>query len=309
MNSLASKLNGRIDYLSEAYRADARYLGVIRILFALHVILFPVDYSWAAKVPSAFFNPNPGVAWLYQDVPPELFLLILEFLRFCLAILLLVGFKTKFVSVTLTVVMILGSSVVHSFSKIDHNILYELLPAFMASAGWGATYSVDNRLRASAQRTQGFGVLIWASLISFALFSAGLPKALTGWLNPSLEASRSYVAMDLANPVKIGPLAEYFFAFDQQWFWKFIDYATVFAESWLIVAFLFPVLFRFGIAMVLAFHAGVYLMLGIDFAHYLFVYAVFFSAPFFQTIKWIQGKRTMPPAKIRAPHFIQRDNV
>jgi hypothetical protein len=69
-------------------------------------------------------------------------------------------------------------------------------------------------------------------------------------------------------------------------FWKFMDYATMFAEGWLVVAVLFPVLFRLGIVMLLAFHVGVYLSLGIDFSQYFLLYAVFFSP----VVVWVAGR-------------------
>ena len=283
MRHVLSRFSNYIEHLAHQYSVSAEYLAIIRVLFALHIIVRPVDYSWAASVPSAFFTPPPGIAWIFQDVPSPSFLTTLEFSQVLLGLALMLGYKTRLVSGSLSLVMMLGSSVVHSFSKIDHNILYELLPAFLAAAGWGTAYSLDSRKRNRNSSTSGFPILLWASVVAFALFTAGIPKALSGWLNPALEASRSYAAIDLANPVKVGPLAEYFFAYDQPWFWKFIDYTTVIAESWLVLAIFFPWLFRLGIAAALAFHAGVYLILGIDFGHYLFVYAVFLYAPVMAT--------------------------
>ncbi|MGW6659355.1 hypothetical protein [Rhodococcus sp. NPDC055024] len=53
-------LRDYIDQLCESYRADARFLAVIRILFALYVIAFPIDYSWAGEVPAILFHPQSG---------------------------------------------------------------------------------------------------------------------------------------------------------------------------------------------------------------------------------------------------------
>lgn len=278
MSRVMDFLRNRVDYLSDAYRVDGRALGLIRILFGLQVILFPVDYTWAASVPSAFFHATPGIASLFAEVPPLGFLILLEVIQACLAIFLILGYQTVVVSFALTAVMMVGSSIVHSFSKIDHFILLELLPLAMAAAGWGAALSLDARNRRKAQLTRGFPMLLWAVTVAFALCTAGLPKVVSGWLDPSREASRTFLAHDLSNTVKTGPLAETLFSFDHAWFWKAIDYATVFVEVWLIFALFVPVLFRVGIFFALAFHTGVYLILGIDFAHYFLVYAVFFCS-------------------------------
>lgn len=278
MSSVTDVLRNRVDYLSDAYRVDGGALGLLRILFGLQVILFPVDYTWAARVPSAFFHSTPGIASVFAAVPPLGFLILLEVIQACLAIFLILGYQTVFVSFALTAVMMIGSSIVHSFSKIDHFILLELFPLAMAAAGWGAALSLDARHRRKAQPTRGFPILLWAVTVAFALFTAGLPKAISGWLDPSRQASRTFLAHDLTNPVKVGPLAETVFSLDHALFWKAIDYATVFVEVWLIFALFVPVLFRIGIFFALAFHSGVYLILGIDFAHYFLVYVVFFCS-------------------------------
>lgn len=285
---LRAEFSDRVDKLAEAYRADPKALSILRILFALHVLAFPVDYEWVAKVPSAFFQPPPGPSALVQDPPSQAFLIGIEVLRAMLAISVLVGFRTKTTSIGLTVVMIFGSGFTHSFGKVDHFILFELLPAAMAFAGWGARYSIDARGASDFRRqsrkappaaTSGFPMFLWALTVGFALVTAAVPKVLTGWLDPSRQATRGYLARDLADPVKVGPLAELAGGIDVGLLWKFLDYATIFAEGWVVLAVFVPWLFRLSIVLILGFHTGVYLVLGIDFAHYLLVYAAFFAFP------------------------------
>ena len=262
-------------------------LSIIRIVFALHVLIFPVDYKWVAEVPGAFFRPPPGPFAIFTDAPSLELLVLLEIIRAALAVALLVGFHTKSVSVALSVVMVVGSGFTHSYGKVDHFILYELLPAAMAFAGWGSRYSLDSRGTPNFRRgnktagfVAGFPMLLWSLTVGFALFTAAVPKVLTGWLDPSRQATRGYLARDLSDPVKVGPMAELLGTVQIDAFWKFLDYATIFAEGIVIVSVLVPALFRLSILLILGFHAGVYLALGIDFAHYLLVYAVFFAFPF-----------------------------
>ncbi len=87
-------LRDHIDQLCEAYRGDARFLAVIRILFALYVIAFPIDYTWAGEVPSILFHPQSGPFSLLSSPPSENFLVGLEVARFILAIAILVGYRT-----------------------------------------------------------------------------------------------------------------------------------------------------------------------------------------------------------------------
>ncbi|MFK4638119.1 hypothetical protein [Paenarthrobacter histidinolovorans] len=274
-----------IDRLTESYRVQPLYLGIIRILFALHMIIFPVDYTWTARVPDSFFQPRPGLFSWMTAAPDLWFVVVLQVAQILLAVLLLVGFRTFHVSLILTLTMIIGAGITYSFGKLDHFILYEIFPAFMAFAGWGHALSLDARI-GRARSASGFPMLLWGITVAFALFTAALPKTLAGWLDPAREASRAFIARDLAEAEKLGPMANVIFSLDIHFFWKFLDYATIFAEGWLVIAVFFPMLFRWGLLALLIFHAGVYLSLGIDFASYFLLYAVFFL-PFFL---WIRRK-------------------
>ncbi len=83
----------------------------------------------------------------------------------------------------------------------------------------------------------------------------------------------------MALPGRSGPLSQFFATIDAHWFWKSLDLATVFAEGWLFLALLSPVLFRFGVGLLITLHVGVYLMLHIEFDSYILVYLPFFGPP------------------------------
>lgn len=288
----ASFLTDYVDRLCDSYRANPIYLGVVRILFAVYLILRPVDYEWAGNVPSAFFQPAPGPFSLISSSPGPQFLFALEVVRLILAVLLLIGFRTTAASVGMTVVLVTGAGIANSYGKVDHFILFELLPLAMAAAGWGARLSIDARLRERSGQppriSRGLPVLLWAMTVAFALLTAALPKVISGWLDPSREATRGFVARDIADPSKIGPLTHQVFGIDSTLFWKFLDYSTIAVEGWLVMLLLFPALFRLGIALILLFHLGVYLALGIEFDSYILVYMPFFSAP----VMWLVSRFT-----------------
>jgi hypothetical protein len=273
--SVMARAKGAIDWIAEGYRPRPTPLGVLRILFALHVMIFPVDYTWVARVPAEFFNPPPGPFALLAGPPSAEFLIGLEIVRFAVALWLLLGWRTLYASIAMSLILIVGSGIVHSFSKVDHFILYELTPLALGLAGWGAALSWDS-WRRKARTTDGFVVFLWGIIVAFGLFTAALPKVRAGWLDPFKEATRSYVARDQVEGMKTGLFADFLLQIDFDLFWKFLDYATVFAEGWLIVAVFLPGFFRLGLLLLSCFHVGVYLSLGIDFSTYFFVYAAFF---------------------------------
>lgn len=293
VSRILDRMRAHVDWLTDAYQPGAKSLGVLRMLFAAYVILAPFDYTWVAEVPAAFFNPAPGLPSLMDGPPPMWFLIMLEFTRRMIGVWLAVGWKTTAASVTLTLVLLVGSAIVYSFSKVDHLILFDLAPLAMAATGWGAAYSLDSRRRPGT--TRGFPVLLWAITAAFALFTAALPKVVAGWLAPDRHGALLFVATDIVEDNRIGPLGEFLVSLDAGGLWKLLDYATVFAEGWLIVAFLLPGLFRLGVLLLCAFHVGVYLSLGIDFSMYAFVYTVFFCLPFRNWLPELQ--------LVRSEHF------
>ncbi|WP_152609255.1 hypothetical protein [Kocuria rosea] len=278
MNKRIQFLSHFVDSLVDSYRPDILPLAVLRISFALHVLFLPVDYEWVARVPSEFFHAPPGF-FAFINEPPSLgTLTTIEFARSVFALAVLVGWKTRLCSVGLGITLVLGSGFTHSFGKVDHFILFELLPIFMAFVGWGGRLSVDSR-RHLIFRGHGLPLLLWAITVGFALFTAALPKALQGWLDPQREASRGFIAKDIADGYKTGPMADFLISINSSFFWKSLDYMTILAEASVLFAVLIPALYRVSIVVITIFHIGVYLSLGIDFSQYFFIYAVFFAFP------------------------------
>lgn len=285
-------LNRHLARLCLAYRADYRYLAAVRIGFALYLLIRPTDYSWIAQVPAALFQPPPGPFALLSAPPSADFVAMLEYTRVILALALLVGLRTVTISIILSAVLIIGAGLTHSYGKVDHFILFEILPLAMAAAGWGRAWSIDaivsrSRGRNAFDSDNGFQILLWAITVSFALLTAAVPKAVRGWLNPSREGTRGFVARDLADDSRLGVLTHQIAAVDVSAFWKLLDYATIAAEGMLILTIGIPVLFRIGVAIMLIFHFAVFLTLGIEFDSYIFVYLPFFAAPVMAFSQWL----------------------
>ncbi len=280
---MISALETRLSQIAEAYAPNLRFLAGLRIAFGLWVVVFPVDLSWVSRVPVEFFHPRPGLFALMHGPPSEPFLTGLTIATAILAALLIVGFYAVPVSLALSATLIMSSGISYSYSKVDHFILFELAPIFLAFAGWGWRWSIDAYIARhppgrEAPSARGMPILLYAITIGWAMLSAAAPKLAGGWLDPDRYGTRGYLARDIAYGEKLGPLGPRMLELDAHLLWKFFDYATLIAEGGLIFMVLFPAAFRLWLLVLASFHVGVYLMLGISFSDYILVYLVFFSA-------------------------------
>lgn len=278
---MIARIENLIARAASSYRAEPRFLAVLRIAYGAWILLFPVDILWIGGIADEFFRPRPGPFSVLDQAPPMGVLIAISVIRAILAVVLILGIYTLPVSLVLAACMIVVSGISYSFSKVDHFILFELVPVFLAFAGWGARWSLDSwrtrrRGRADAP-SRGMPVLLFALTIGWAMLSAAVPKVMGGWLEPSRQATRGYIARDAAIDDKLGPLGPWLLTFDFDPFWKAMDYATIAAEGALILFVLTPLIYRLWLVLLIAFHVGVYLTLGISFLDYSLVYAVFFS--------------------------------
>jgi hypothetical protein len=276
-------------------------LGVFRILFACSILVKPAHYNWAANVPDEFYNPGPGLQLIYGGVPPEWYVDGIQLLQFLTAAWLVIGWRTTAASVVVVAVHILGASAVYSFGKVDHSILYDLLPLFMAAAGWGARVSIDSRNR--PRSTSGYPLVLWSIVIAFGYATAASAKFISGWWSPAHFGAWSYVADGYLWGERKGVLAGFALDHLNPVLWKLVDWSTLFAEGWLFIAVLSPALFRLGLLILPIFHLSVFLMLDIEFGLYLFVYAPFFliapSLWFARPAFWPYGALTNPKRSIQ----------
>jgi hypothetical protein len=276
--TLIDKLSDRVAYLSASYEPNVKAAGVFRILYAAVVVLQPVNYLWVNDVPGEFLHQGPGLQLIYTDIPPVWVVTLLQVLQLVTALWLALGWRTMAASISLFVVALLGSALTFSFSKVDHTLLYQTVPVVMAAAGWGRAFSLDAR-RTSARATSGYPLVVFSMLITFSMATAAAAKAAAGWWDPGRYGARAYVATDYLTSDKPGVLAGFALHHVTPWMWKLIDWGTLFAEGWLIVAMFSPTLFRLGATLLPIFHLSVYLTLDIGFETFVFVYGAFFLVP------------------------------
>jgi hypothetical protein len=263
-------------WLFDEYRVPPAGLGLLRILYAIVLLLRLPDGFWIADLPASVLDPPPGLTYFSHQIPSEWFFGLLNFTGVIAGVGVLFGWHTQLCSFLVSGVLLLLNSWSYSFGKINHDILFVLLPSFMAVAGWGGSYSLDApRNNQLTVRYRAWPMALLALAISLAMFSAAAPKAMFGWLNPSTQAVKWHVTFSVdvrgyANPWALASLETFPNAA-----WELADVTTVILEA----AFLFCVVKRRHFQMICAlacfFHLGVAVLLELTFAANLLAYGAF----------------------------------
>jgi uncharacterized membrane protein YphA (DoxX/SURF4 family) len=253
-------------------------LAICRIVFASFYLLYGLPwFAWTARNPPGFLNASPlNIAAVLSDFPSIAVLKMLDVLVGVCFICLLVGFRTRLVSIVLTIAWMLGDSVRFSFGKIDCEMIVVAVPAIMALAGWGDYYSIDAQRRtgeAPAPRT--WPVSLLAFMIGFGFLSAGVPKLMT-WVDfdPYTQGARSWLMFGW-NDGRQALLAPLFVKINSPWFWEIVDYMAVLFEMTFIFSLVSLSAFRSFLFVAVLFHLTNVLMLNIGFETFLPMYLIF----------------------------------
>lgn len=275
----------RIDrLLFKRFALSVESQAIFRILFAL-VLLTALDWDVSdslSNIPHEFLLPPLGPAQLVP-IPSATVLRGLNYFREALCLFLLIGFHTKLVSLLLTGLFILTKSWAYSLGKIDHDILYTLVPACLAFSRWGHAFSID-ALRLSENQSgkkdqDAWPFALLAILVAFGMFTSGIQKASGGWLNTSNSATVGWVVYigkawersSLAYPylphlLSLPPVAL-----------ESLDWVTVWFELLFPLGLLHRGSFQIFCMLAVLFHFGTYLLFGIYFSHQVIVYGAFFA--------------------------------
>ncbi len=252
-------------------------VAVFRVLFAVGVLLTLQPLRWIADVPADLFDPPAGPMRILSAAPSEAMLVALELGTAVLAGLLLLGLHTRTVSLLLALTLGTSLGLVYSLGKIDHTIVFVLVPAVMAFSGWGGALSVDARTSGGVvDIVRQWPLRLFALLIALAFLAAGLTKLRTGWLDPDTHAVqghfvRGFVAGDRSDQW----LAPHLLDLRAGALWEAADWFTVAMEIGLVVTVLWWRVFRVAIAVVALFHVGVLLILNIIFSWNVLGYGAF----------------------------------
>jgi uncharacterized membrane protein YphA (DoxX/SURF4 family) len=288
-------------WVFESYALPAEHLGLYRIFYA-SFMLFLVGipgYAWISAFPDAFFHPPLGVARLFSGFPPPYVLHLFSVTLVVLFLALLFGYRTRAASVLITLVALVANSFDYSFGKINHTVLIWILPLVMSFSNWGAAYSVDaNRDDPpSPVRVEAWPITLMSVLLGFAMFSAGLPKLMSGWLDLGTRAVKEKLLYQVYVNNRHEFLADFFVSLESAPFWELMDWATVVFELGFLAAVISPSVFRLFTGAAVIFHTTSLLMLNIGFMFHVIVYLLF-SMPIIafghDRIQRVVGRLTAP---------------
>ena len=267
--------------LEETCNNDARSLGLFRIVWGAYILLFNAPYSaFVSQVPQSFYSPPVlSLANLFAGFPPYWLMLGADLVRIWLLVLITVGIKTRWCTITLCLLTFISTNFVYSFGKIDHDTLLWAVALCLAFTNWGVNYAlvpdrpVNPKVATRALATAGV-------VISFGFFTAGFEKALH-WVNFDFSSGGflswfypGYYLLD--RKFLLAPLA---FRVPAQSF-KILDYTAVaFELSPFLFLFAGRTAWRVWLLVATCFHLANALLLNIPFYINVLVYLPFITFP------------------------------
>ena len=263
-------------WMFEEYLLPEGSLAVSRVLTALYLLAMAYPrYVWLAGFPSSFYAPPLGLGVFFRGLPPSWLLWLFLAAAVSLTLALLVGWHTRTSGLALVGVSLVGNTFEYAVGKINHDILALMIVLTMSFSGWGRRYSVDSRRGATGTSPTGWPLAMLALLVGFAMFSAGLPKALSGWLDPRTHSAQAHLLNNyyvFERPTLAGRLA---LDYTPDFAWEALDWATVVLElAFLPAAFSRRAMLTVG-GLATFFHAGIHFTMEISFHLNVLAYGMF----------------------------------
>jgi predicted DCC family thiol-disulfide oxidoreductase YuxK len=256
----------RLDrFLFDTYSTNAESLAFCRILYAVFLLstVLPA-YLWISDYPDSFFSPPYGLTYFFTvGFPPRWFFVCLNLILIGAAMLLLFGRAVTAASLAAASALLVGDGWAYSFGKIDHDIFAIIAPLALVLAGWGR------------RRVRVWPLALLALMIGLGMMTAGWAKAMSGWLDPSSQAVRSHLLVNMITAGRPGVVPAAALRLGLPAAWEALDMSTVAIEC----AFLFAIVSRRAFVAVCAlmclFHFGVAVLFQITFTPNLVAYAAF----------------------------------
>lgn len=272
--------NNALDkWIFDSYHPTTEGLGLFRIFTALFFLFFLMPnasyYSELALFPADFYNPPPGPMMVLDSFPPAWFFFVVHYLLVISWIGVLVGYKTRLMSLAAAGFTLILLGFIFSIGKVNHQMLLILLPAIMAFSGWGRAYSVDERHAKTINGANGWTFVLLALFIGFMFFTAGFPKFLGGWLQGDSLATKGHLLNQYFVRGRTEMLSGYMVEFDSPFFWGVLDWATVLFEAGFLIAAFRAGWTRLFVCIAVLFHFSTMLTLNIGFLVNFPAYAAF----------------------------------
>lgn len=251
-------------------------LVVSRVLIAVWFLLIGMPrHLWMAEFPSAFYTPPLGLGLFFESQPAGWVFQLLAWFLATLSCLLMVGWRTREVGLSMVLLVVVGNSFDYSFGKINHDILFVALLSCLSFSEWGRSaageFVVDSRARTSTR----WPLALLALIVSLGMCAAALPKMATGWLDPDQYSTRGHLIFNILGTERPTWLGEWMVQHLGPVAWKAIDYATVLLELSFLAAMFSLHQFRWICALAVFFHAGIHFSMDILFWENLLAYGMF----------------------------------
>jgi hypothetical protein len=268
-------------WIFETFTVTGEGLALFRIFYVLFmlIIISPghmpfVYYTVYGELPADLYFPPPGPMMLFQGFAPAGFLAGVEVALMAALGCLLLGWRTRMMSLAVVLLMLTGNGFAYSMGKINHDMLLAAVPLVMAFTNWGSAWSLD----ASAGRgknPESWPLAFLALMMGFMMFTAGFPKLLGGWLDIHTHATFGHFIKHHFVNQRQDLMSELFLNVENRIFWESLDWATVFFEIGFLFAILKMPVLRFWCALAVVFHFMVMMMLNISFISNLPAYSLF----------------------------------
>jgi len=291
-------------WIFDEFGINVRSLAVSRILFglALLVIMFP-RYPWMANFPSSSFAPPLGLAAMFESQPPAWVLWILVGEATILTLLLMFGWRTRVVGLTLAAVLLVCNSFDYAFGKINHDILLIITLVTMSFSDWGEALSLDSKRRPPDHECLinpvRWPLALLVVITGLCMTGAAFAKIRGGWLHLESSATLGHLIANYYVQHRDAIVGQLALNYIPTWMWEGADWSTVLIEA----AFL-PCAFslratRWAYLFAVLFHAGVQYTMHIFFWPNLVTYAL--------VVEW--DGLLSPRVTDRLERFVKSTNV
>lgn len=268
-------------WIFDTYEVSKEGLGLLRMAASMFIFFFLLPgngldhFYYLSSLPTEFYNPPPGPLSLLNSFPSEWVFITIFAIAIVSLGLLFVGLFTKTSSILAGLSILALQGLVFSVGKVNHEIMLPLVPLFMAFSNWGAAYSMDAKFRKEEQEVESWPLVLLSLFIAFMMLTAGIPKILGGWLDPSTQAVKGHVLNQYIVKDRDALLAGMVMNFDVPLFWEILDYATIVFEVGFIAAMFRAGSFRFFLIIAVVFHFSTQLLMNIAFLPNFLAYSVF----------------------------------
>lgn len=123
------------EWLFKSFKQSSKGLALYRIFYILFLLYFKKINTliWISKNPDFLYHPPPiSIGVFLNGFPNPIFLGFIYVCTLILSIFVLFGFKTRLSSILLSIFLVFGKTFAYSFGRINHDILFYIIPFFMA---------------------------------------------------------------------------------------------------------------------------------------------------------------------------------